>query len=124
MDIPFATHAIVERQRADSFYGMAPMGKGGVRNPKKVAAQFESIFYRILFKQMRDASLGDPFDSHAMGTVKEMRDDEIANLLGATGNLGIKDLVTDFLEKQESEDVVHSENFKIAFQNPQGLLKG
>jgi len=114
----------VSELRAHSFYSKTASGAKQTKDPKAIAGQLESIFYRMLFKQVREASLGDAlFDSPTMKTVKEMQDDEWANHLGGQGHLGIVKLVTDHIEKVEGERTVLPNEFKEMFGAPKGLLK-
>ena len=79
------------------------------KDPKKVAGMFEALFYQMMLSQMREASFGDPlFDSAATRQVQGMLDDEMANQLGQSGDLGIADMMMEMIEKQ---------------QTPSGLLK-
>lgn len=73
------------------------------KNPEVVAGKFEALFYRMILKQAREARLADPLlDSAHTRQIEEMRDDELAEHLGARGNLGIKNLVLQDLEKRGS----------------------
>ncbi|MDF2577034.1 MAG: hypothetical protein K0S74_518 [Chlamydiales bacterium] len=64
------------------------------KDPKQVGADFESfVFYRPMFKMMREdqfATKEDPFfNSDEMKNIQEMRDEVIADYLGAQGKLGM-----------------------------------
>lgn len=81
-----------------SFYEMNGADRN---NPEKVAGKFEAMFYRILFKQMRDGQLADPLlSSSSIKQMEEMRHDELAEHLGAMGHLGIKDLILSDLDRR------------------------
>ena len=113
------------KDKINSFYGPEVLGKESRKDPKKVAAMFEAIFYRILFKNNRETQMEDSiFGGKEMDTMKEMRDDELANNLGAQGSLGILDMVQDFIEKSQGENVISPDKFKDKFGVKDGLLKG
>ncbi|MBB64332.1 MAG: hypothetical protein CMO81_04640 [Waddliaceae bacterium] len=91
--LSLAVPARAQVQQA-SFYSSDALSGMSRKDPKKVATQFEAIFYRMILKQMRDSSLSEGlFDSSAMQQTQSMQDDELANLLAGHGALGIKDLV-------------------------------
>jgi Rod binding domain-containing protein len=114
-----------EKGKIESFYGNEAFQGSSRKDPKKVAAMFEAIFYRILFKQNKEAELEDSFfGSSEMSTMKDMRNDELANQLGAMGQLGIMDMVEKFLERSTSDKVVSPDKFKERFGIKGGLLKG
>ncbi len=78
-----------------SFYSTNISGK----DPKAVAGQFESMFYRMMFEQMRMEE--DPLMEGSDGKqVQAMFHDEMANLLGSKGELGIADLVMQDMERR------------------------
>lgn len=110
--------------KVNSYYSTEILQGKNRKDPKKVGGLFEALFYRILFKGIRDCALDETvFDSQQMGTYREMQDDELANHLGAMGHLGVVKMMTDFIEKTEGEGVVRSSEFHEKF-NPKGLLKG
>ncbi|MBN4066670.1 rod-binding protein [Simkania negevensis] len=97
MDISFAMPAA--QQPIKSYYVGGTLDAKEAADPKKVGALFEAILYRILFKEARNSSLDDGlFDSMASKQYKEMMDDEMANVMGQKGYLGIASI----LEKEEA----------------------
>lgn len=112
--------SLLGAKHSASFYGTDQLLGAGKKDAQKVAGEFESIFYRMLFKAVREASMGDPlFDTSQMQTVKEMQHDELANVLGSEGHLGVVKLVTDYVEKVQGENVVQPGKFSQFM----GLLK-
>lgn len=106
------------------FLSNDPMQGLDKSDPKAVGAKFEAIFYRMILKQIRESKLDDGlFSSSAMETRAEMRDDELAGVLGQAGHLGIIKMIEDFSAKMASEDVVHPQQFNTALNAPKGLLK-
>lgn len=97
-----------------SFYSDLLFSGNDRKDPKKVGAHFEAIFYSLMFKEMRESKLAeDPFSSSSMKQVEEMLHQELALKLGAQGDLGI----TEALEREVSS---FSENAGAS----KGLLKG
>lgn len=61
---------------------------------KAVAAEFESIFMRMMLKSMRDTSLGDPlFDSNSTLFYRDMMDEQLAVSLSRQGGLGLAEMI-------------------------------
>ncbi|MFT4552144.1 MAG: Rod binding domain-containing protein [Chlamydiales bacterium] len=123
-----ATNTVMEqalaKNKINSFYGAENSQGKDSKDPKKVAAMFEAIFYRLLFKNNRDSMMEDPLvGGQEMNTMKEMRDDEMANNLGSLGHLGIRDMVEEFIEKTQGTNVISPEKFKDRFDVSGGLLK-
>ncbi len=59
---------------------------------EQVAAQFETIFMKMMMKSMRDASFGNPlFDSETEKFYREMHDDQLSLNLSKAGGMGIAD---------------------------------
>jgi len=80
------------------------------KDPKAVGQMMESMFYRMLLKQVREEKLGeDLFESHQSDQINEWQDEEMAHQLGAMGALGVAAIVEESLKKQEMA--------------PQGILK-
>lgn len=124
MDIDLISRGALARDRAGGFYEGVRLTEKDKKNPKKIAAMFESIFYRMLFKQMRESSVSQSiFDSSQMRMVQEMQDDEFSSYLGARGDLGVAKVLMDFMEKSASEKVVSPGNFEERFSLKEGLLK-
>ena len=66
---------------------------------KAVAAEFESIFMKMMLKSMRDASFGNPlFDSDSAKFYRDMADDQLALNLSKQGGLGLADMMVKQLE--------------------------
>lgn len=96
-----------------SSYGINHTLGPRVNNPEKVASEFEAIFYRMLFKQMRESQLEDPlFGGFAMDQLKETQHNTLASHLADAGHLGIKEMVQEEMNKQASQE-----------SPPLGLLK-
>jgi len=106
------------------FFSNDPLSGLDKSDPKVVGAKFESIFYRMILKQIRESELDEGlFTSNAMKTRKEMQDDELANTLGGAGHLGIMKMVEDFTAKVNGDGVVHPNTFRKSLDAPQGLIK-
>ncbi len=109
-----------------SFYSNNPLEGASRKDPKKVGALFEAIFYRMIFKEMRESELAseDLLSSSESKQARAMRDDELSNYLGAQGNLGVIDLLEKDAAVMESGSVVRTEDFGQVFGAPLGgLLK-
>lgn len=118
------TEQLLAKDKLNSFYGTDALQGSSSKDPRKVAAMFEAIFYRVLFKNSRESMMKDPlFGGREMETMKEMKDDEMANNLGSLGHLGIRDIVEDFIEKTQGEKVVSPDQFRDKFAVKGGLLK-
>lgn len=85
-----------------SYYGSPSLGVASMSNPTEVASQFEAIFYRMFFQQMREGQLEEPLlgGGGSMQQLQAMQHDEMANYLGKAGHLGIKDMILSEIEKQ------------------------
>jgi Rod binding domain-containing protein len=89
-----------------SFYESSVINPADRKDPRKVGALFEAMFYRMLFKQVRDSEMTEPFFSGFQSEqIQEMRDDELANSLASEGQLGISNLITDYLAKQDATEL-------------------
>lgn len=96
----------------ENYGGYYSLAGQGSKNKEEAAGQFEAIFYRMFFQQMRNAQLEDPlFGGHAMEQLQTMQDDELASHLGNKGQLGIKDMILKEIKRQNPEEPI------------QGLLK-
>jgi Rod binding domain-containing protein len=94
------------------------------KNPKLLGAKFEAMFYRMILKQTREASLGDPlFGSSQTDSLKEMQDDEMSNVMGAEGHLGVVKMITDYMEEMESDRIISPKDFDTLAAAPAGLIK-
>ncbi|SCA62600.1 hypothetical protein SCG7109_AB_00560 [Chlamydiales bacterium SCGC AG-110-M15] len=124
MDISQALLAPSSKKGKAHFFSNDPLSGLDKTDPKVVGAKFESIFYRMILKQIRESELDDGlFTSNAMKTRKEMQDDELANVLGGAGHLGIMKMIEDFTAKVTGEGVVHPNAFSKNLEAPQGLIK-
>jgi Rod binding domain-containing protein len=86
-------------QKPSSFYSSNISAK----EPKEVANQFEALFYRILFEEMRASEEEDPLLGSEDGKqIQAMFHDELSNQLGQSGKLGISDLVLEDMNKRTS----------------------
>lgn len=68
---------------------------------KKVSENFESIFMRMMFKEMRDSvQKSDLFgDNKTMGLFQSMYDDQLSTSLSDAGGIGIGKMIYQQLEK-------------------------
>ena len=98
---------------AGSFLHQNITSKEAKDNPEKLAGQFESYFYRLLLKEVRNTQLTEPIlSSHAMEQIRDMQDEEMAGLMGFQGHLGIKKMILEHLEHLESDTVYTPDEFK------------
>ncbi len=87
---------------ATSFYTGDFAAAMDTKNPKAVAGQFEALFYRMMFEQMRASIDEDPLMGGYEGEqVQSMFHDELSSILGARGSLGIGDMVTQHMEQRQ-----------------------
>ena len=67
---------------------------------EEVATQFEALFFQMMLKSMRDASLGDSmFDSNQMQMYRDMYDKQLSMHLAERNTLGIADMLVRQLGK-------------------------
>ena len=68
---------------------------------KKVSKNFESIFLRMMFKEMRDSvQKSDLFpDSKTMGLFESMSDDQLSDTLSAAGGIGLGKMIYQQLQQ-------------------------
>jgi Rod binding domain-containing protein len=68
---------------------------------KKVSQNFESIFMRMMFKEMRDSvQKSDLFgDSRTMGFFQSMSDDQLSDTLSAAGGIGLGKMIYQQLQQ-------------------------
>ncbi len=99
---------------ASSYYSSQDLLSGAKKkDPKEVGQMFESMFYQMILKEMRQGELSKGlFDSSAMQMQQEMWDNELAQKLGQRGDLGIVRMVEEYIER------------KTTASQPLGLLKG
>lgn len=72
---------------------------------KSVAAEFETIFLKMMLKSMRDASFDDPlFDSDTAKFYRGMSDDQLALDLSKSGGIGLADTLVKQLERYLPQD--------------------
>jgi len=106
---------------------------------KAVAAEFESIFMKMMLKSMRDASFGNPlFDSDSAKVYRDMHDDQLALDLSKQGGIGIADMMVkqleQYLPKQKAEQshlqlnssvtqTNQSKEPEITIKSPQDFVK-
>ncbi len=78
-----------------SLASLSPAGVHTDDQLKKVSKDFESIFMRMLFKQMRSSveKSGIMGNSRAMEFFENMRDDQLAENLANSGGLGIGNMI-------------------------------
>lgn len=103
MDVPFGLGPeTLGAAGTSSFYSSQLTGGAKGAKPEAVAGQFEAMFYRILFQQMRDTELADPLlDGPGLDQMRAMHHDELASHLGQEGHLGIKEMVLQEVAKQQ-----------------------
>lgn len=80
------------------------VASGDKEQLKKVAQQFESIFMHMMLKSMR-STVGDgglTEKSHAREIFESMFDQELADTMAESGDLGIADLIYKQMEKYVS----------------------
>lgn len=76
---------------------------------KAVAAEFESIFVKMMMKSMRDASFGNPlFDSDSAKVYRDMYDDQLSLDMSKNGGLGLADMMVrqlgKFVQSEKDEE--------------------
>lgn len=70
-------------------------------NIKEVAAQFESIFFQMMLKSMRDATVeSDLFSSDQMDSYQQMFDQQLSLDLSRQGGLGLAQILMEQLGEQ------------------------
>lgn len=73
-----------------SFFSNSLFDGADRKDPKKVGAHFEAMFYSMMFKEMRESKLAeDPLSSSGLKQVEEMLHRELSLKLGQRGDLGI-----------------------------------
>ena len=124
MDVFFQAPATRDSKGAGSYHDASLLSSLDKSDPKKIGGLFEAMFYRMIFKEMRNSSLGDPLaSSFNSQQVREMHDDELANQLGAQGHLGVVKMIEDYTQQMDSDNVVNPKDFNRFFGQPLGLLK-
>lgn len=86
---------------AQAYYDLAGLQKlrhlNRNRSPealREVAAEFESMFLRLMLQSMRDTGIGDPlFDNDASLLYRDMSDQQLSVSLARQGGLGLADLL-------------------------------
>lgn len=97
--------SLISSKSSSSYYTQNLSSKEMKDDPKKLGGMFEAIFYRMIFDQVRKASLDEEmFDSSALQQVRQMQDDEMAQVLGAQGHLGISDMITKYIDNVEPQN--------------------
>ena len=70
-------------------------------NLRETAAQFESIFFQMMLKSMRDATLdGGLFNSSQLDTYQQMFDQQLSLDLSRQGGLGLAEILVEQLGEQ------------------------
>lgn len=94
---PAATDSYLDNTSLNKLKLQSKMDSKGAL--KAVAAEFESIFMKMMLKSMRDASFGNPlFDSDSAKFYRDMSDDQLALNLSKQGGLGLADMMVKQLE--------------------------
>lgn len=89
---------------------------------KQVAKQFESIFLKMMLKNMRDAKLSDGiFDSDQSEFYQEMYDQQLAIHLSAESGIGLADMIVKQLSPEQS--VTDKLALKDYFNKPVNIRK-
>ena len=88
----------------DGFYTDSFSEAPARRDPDKVGGQFEAIFYRMLLEQARfNEEDNDPlFGSSQMSQAMTMFNDELANVMGSKGELGIGKMLLAEAEQKDT----------------------
>jgi hypothetical protein len=78
---------------------------------KKISKNFEAIFMRMLFKEMRNSvqKSGIFGNSHSLEFFETMRDEQLSEKLAAAGGLGIGNMV---YQKLKAATVPHQKSFR------------
>lgn len=102
---------------------------------KAVAAEFESIFVKMMVKSMRDASFGNPlFDSDSAKVYRDMHDDQLALDLSKSGGFGLADMMVRQLDKYLPQQKTNNsipqspstnavEKNEVVIKSPQDFVK-
>jgi len=97
-------------QQAPSYQGVtsnyyssgSPLSADDKKDPRKVGVLFESLFYQMMLKEMRSSQLEESvFDGPESKTYKEMWDNELALQLAERGELGVADMVAQFIQERQ-----------------------
>lgn len=89
----------------DSFTAFKGLEGADRKDPQKVGGLFEGIFFRMMLQQATDSSDEDPlFESTELQHVQQMFNDEIAQIMGAQGQLGIGDILEDEMKQKNNAD--------------------
>ena len=113
MELTQLSNKYITDINAGSFLHQNINSKEAKDNPEKLAGQFESYFYRLLLKEVRNTQLTKPIlNSHAMEQIRDMQDEEIAGLMGSQGHLGVKKMILQHLEHLDSDTVYTPDEFK------------
>lgn len=124
----------------DNYFDMSSLNKIKVQGKtdskealKSVAAEFESIFLKMMLKSMRDANFGNPlFDSDSAKFYREMYDDQLALKLSKQGGIGLANTLVSQLEKylpktgdrlQNSSAVKKDLSFEVKQDKKSDLIK-
>ena len=99
--------------RHTSFYNQQLSVKDR-KDPRKIGGSLESIFYRQIFKILRESALDEGLlDGFESQQLREMQHDELAEKVGHEGKLGIVDLVVDAIE-MENKSKIHLDEMYAA----------
>lgn len=125
---------LLQGPKADmtSFYSNNVLNEEDKKDPEKVGGAFEAIFYRMILKESMKSHIGDEIlGSKYVEKHREAQYEEMAQVLGNQGHLGIKKMIVEHIEKLNGENTVHPEQFQEVFygkvekskQKHLGLLK-
>jgi len=85
---------------------------------KETAKQFESLFVNMVIKSMREAKLADGiFDSDQSKFFQDMYDQQLAVHLSGENGVGLADVITRQLSKQQGQGTESNENEKSALED-------
>jgi Rod binding domain-containing protein len=72
-------------------------------DPKKLAGMFEAMFYRSMFEMMRENSVDEEglMDSYQGKQTLAMQHEQLSEILGQSGQLGIAGMIQKEMERQQ-----------------------
>ncbi len=89
---------------------------------REATAQFEGIFFQMMLKSMRDATVkSDLFDSDQMETYQQMFDQQLSLDLSHQGGLGLADILMQQLSPQTTTRAAANEDRPMTSALPGGL---
>ena len=104
LDNSYLSVGIAKEKQASSFYGNN-LNANNLKDPAEVGGSLEAMFYRLILKNMRESTLDeDPLLDGGFQSeqYREMQHNELAEMLGREGKLGIRDLAIQAIEQQRT----------------------